>query len=156
MNKQTTKDNTLIALNKKARYEYTIEERYEAGVMLEGWEVKSLRSGRAQVTDSYVVLRNGEAWMVGSHFTPLVSASTHVHPEPDRSRKLLLHAKELTKLIGLVERRGYSLVVLSLYWKKNKVKVEVALGKGKKTYDKRADLKEKDWQRQQQRNFKEA
>jgi SsrA-binding protein len=118
--------------------------------------VKSLRSGRAQVTDSYVVLRNGEAWMVGSHFTPLVSASTHVHPEPDRSRKLLLHAKELTKLIGLVERRGYSLVVLSLYWKKNKVKVEVALGKGKKTYDKRADLKEKDWQRQQQRNFKEA
>lgn len=156
MNKQTTKDNTLIALNKKARHEYTIEERYEAGVILEGWEVKSLRSGRAQVTDSYVVLRNGEAWMVGSHFTPLVSASTHVHPEPDRSRKLLLHAKELNKLIGLVERRGYSLVVLSLYWKKNKVKVEVALGKGKKTYDKRAELKEKDWQRQQQRNFKEG
>ncbi len=143
-----------IALNKKARHDYIIEETYEAGIALEGWEVKSLREGRAQITDSYAVIRQGELWMIGALFTPLLSASTHINPDPTRSRKLLLHKAEIVKLIGKVERKGFTLVILAMYWKKNRVKIEVGLAKGKKTHDKRAALKEKDWQRQQQRNFK--
>lgn len=145
---------SLIASNKKARHDYTIERTFEAGIVLEGWEVKSIRAGKIQVTDSYVVIKKGEAWLLGSHIHPLVSASTHIIADPDRSRKLLLHKLELDRLIGLVEQKGYTLVALSLYWKNNKVKAEIALAKGKKTYDKRATLKEKDWQRQKQRMFK--
>ena len=140
-----------IALNKKARHDYAIEERYEAGLSLEGWEVKSLRAGRVQLADSYVLLRDGEAFLFGCHITPLLSASTHIHPDPLRNRKLLLHRNELAKLIGAVERRGYALVPLALYWKKSRVKCEIALAKGKKEFDKRATEKARDWAREKQR-----
>lgn len=154
MSKNKSGHSNTIALNKKARHEFSIEQKFEAGIALEGWEVKSLRAGRVQITESYVLLKHGEAWLIGGHITPLKTASTHINAEPDRRRKLLLHRKELHKLIGHVERKGYSIVVLAMYWKNNRVKVEIALAKGKKTHDKRADLKEKDWQRQQQRKFK--
>ncbi len=140
-----------IALNKKARHEYAIEDRFEAGLSLQGWEVKSLRAGRVQLSDSYVLLRDGEAYLFGCHITPLLSASTHINPDPLRNRKLLLHRSELSKLIGAVERRGYALVPLALYWKKSRVKCEIALAKGKKEYDKRATEKARDWAREKQR-----
>jgi len=140
-----------IALNKKARHDYAIEDRFEAGLSLEGWEVKSLRAGRVQLADSYVLLRDGEAFLFGCHITPLLSASTHIHPDPLRNRKLLLHRNELAKLIGAVERRGYALVPLALYWKKSRVKCEIALAKGKKEFDKRATEKARDWAREKQR-----
>jgi SsrA-binding protein len=148
-NKEAT-DQT-IALNRKARHEYHIEDRYEAGVALQGWEVKSLRAGRIQIDQSYILLKNGEAWLLGASITPLLTASTHVDPDPQRTRKLLLHKTELNKLIGNVERKGYTLIPLCLYWKNNRVKLEIALAKGKKLYDKRASEKERDWQREQQR-----
>jgi SsrA-binding protein len=146
--------NATIARNKKARHEFFVEETFEAGLALEGWEVKSLREGRAQVTESYVHLRNGEAWLLGAHITPLSTASTHVHADPTRTRKLLLHRQELDRLVGAVERKGYTLVPLNLHWSNGRVKLEIGLAKGKKQHDKRADQKERDWKRQQARILK--
>ena len=140
-----------IALNKKARHDYFIEERFEAGVSLQGWEVKSLREGRAQLGESYVLLKGGEAWLLGMHITPLASASTHISTDPTRTRKLLLHRRELDKLIGAVERKGYTLVPLALYWKKGFVKAEIALARGKHSHDKRATEKDRDWKREKER-----
>lgn len=155
MAKQAKKNaSSSIARNKKARFDYAIEERFEAGLALEGWEVKSLRAGRAQLTESYVLLRDGEAWLFGAHINPLVSASSHVHPDPTRSRKLLLHRREIDRLTGLVERRGYTLVPLELYWKGSRVKLAVGLAKGKTKYDKRAAEKDRDWQRTKARLLK--
>jgi len=152
-NKQ--KSDTTIAVNRKALHEYSIEERFEAGIALEGWEVKSLRAGKIQLDQSYVILKNGEAWLLGGLITPLQTASTHIHPDPTRTRKLLLHQREISKLIGNVERKGYTLIPLSLYWKGNRVKLAIALAKGKKQHDKRATEKERDWQRQKQRILKQ-
>lgn len=143
--------NSTIAQNRQATHDYFIEERFEAGLALQGWEVKSLRAGRAQLKESYVVLKNGEAWLLGSHVSPLISASTHVNPDPTRTRKLLLHGRELSKLIGSVERKGYTLVPLAMYWKKGRAKLEIGLALGKKLHDKRATEKERDWQREKQR-----
>lgn len=149
-NKKKTSDNT-IALNKRAFHDYFIEERFEAGLVLEGWEVKSLRASHVQLTESYVLLKDGEAWLIGCHIAPLKTASTHIHPDPTRTRKLLLNLRELSKLFGSVERKGYTLVPLSLYWKNSRAKLEIALVKGKKEYDKRATEKEQDWKREKQR-----
>jgi len=143
-----------IALNKKAKHDYFIQERYEAGIALEGWEVKSLREGRVQLKESYVTIKDGEAYLFGAHITPLPTASTHIHPDPVRTRKLLLHRGELDKLIGLVERKGFALVPLALYWKRGRVKLEIGLAKGKKLHDKRATEKDRDWQRQKARIMK--
>jgi len=151
MNKKATTTDALIAVNKKASHEYLFEQVFEAGLVLEGWEIKSLRAGKGQITDSYVIIRQGEAWLLGAHIHPLLAASTHVHPVPDRSRKLLLHSAELRRLIGLTERKGYTLVALKLYWKKNRVKLEVALAKGKKLHDKRQSEKDRDWNREKER-----
>mgnify|MGYP001822127814 FL=1 len=140
-----------IALNKKARHDYFLEERFEAGLALQGWEVKSLREGRAQLTESYIVIKNSEAWLFGFHISPLLSASTHVTPDPTRTRKLLLHRRELDKLIGAVERKGYTLIPLALYWKRGRVKLEVALARGKQSHDKRAADKDREWSRNKQR-----
>ncbi|AKH19889.1 SsrA-binding protein SmpB [Sedimenticola thiotaurini] len=152
--KQPGSGSSTIALNKKAKHEYFIQERYEAGISLQGWEVKSLREGRVQLTDSYVFLRNGEAALIGTNITPLLSASTHIKPEPMRTRKLLLHRQELDKLIGMVDRKGYTLVPLALYWKKGKVKLEIGLAKGKQLHDKRETEKNRDWDRDKQRILK--
>lgn len=143
-----------IVLNKKARHDYHIDKDFEAGVALEGWEVKSLRAGRAQLKESYVIARNGELYLFGAHFSPLPSASTHVHADPTRTRKLLLNRREIDQLIGAVDRSGYTLVPLSLYWKKGRVKLKIALAKGKKLYDKRAAIKEREWNRDKQRLLK--
>lgn len=151
---QSKSENKEIAVNRRAFHEYFIEERFEAGLMLQGWEVKSLRAGKVQLAESYVILKGGEAWIVGMHVTPLKTASTHVQPDPTRSRKLLLHEKEINKLIGGVERKGYTLIALSLYWKHNRVKLEIALVKGKKQHDKRATEKAKDWEREKARILK--
>jgi SsrA-binding protein len=140
-----------IAVNRRARHDYSIEERLEAGIALEGWEIKSLRAGRGHLTESYVQLKGGEVWLIGAHISALPSASTHIQPESTRSRKLLLNRSEINKLIGAVERRGYTLVPLRLYWRKARVKLEVALAKGKKLHDKRASTKERDWQREKER-----
>ncbi len=148
--KKKTPSNT-IALNKKARHDYTLETEFEAGLVLEGWEVKSIRSGKAQVRDAYVLLRNGEAFLCGAVISPLISASTHVSPEQQRDRKLLLHVQELSRLVGAVERKGYTIVPLSLYWKKSRVKCKIALAKGKHQFDKRATEKERDWNREKAR-----
>jgi SsrA-binding protein len=145
-----------IALNKKARHDYFIEERIEAGLVLEGWEVKSLRAGRAQVAEAYVVVRGGEIWLVGANITPLTSASTHVQADPGRSRKLLLQRREIDRLIGSVERAGYTMVPLALYWKKGRAKLEIGVAKGKKQHDKRATDRDRDWQRQRQRILKHS
>ncbi len=143
-----------IALNKKAKHEYFIEERYESGISLEGWEVKSLRAGRLQISESYVTIKEGEAFLFGALITPLPTASTHIQPDPTRTRKLLLHRRELDKLIGMVERKGYTLVPLAMYWKKGMAKLEIGLAKGKKQHDKRATEKDRDWQRDKERIFK--
>jgi len=143
-----------IAQNRKARHDYFIEARYEAGLALTGWEVKSLRAGRTQLKEGYVVIEGGEAYLVGAHFSPLTSASTHVRPDPTRPRKLLLHREEINKLIGAVERRGYTLVPLSLYWKKGRAKLEVGLARGKQLHDKRADLKARESEREMERALK--
>ena len=140
-----------IAQNKKARFDYFIEEQIEAGLALEGWEVKSMRAGKAQLTDSYVILRDGEAWLLGSHVTPLGTVSTHFEANPKRIRKLLLNRREIDRLTGLVERKGYTLVALELYWSKNRAKVAVGLAKGKKQHDKRDTAKDRDWQRDKAR-----
>ena len=140
-----------IALNKKARHDFFIEERFEAGLELQGWEVKSLRESRVQLSESYILVKNNEAWLLGVHISPLLSASTHITPDATRTRKLLLHRRELDKLIGAVERKGYTIVPLALYWKKGRAKLEVALARGKQSHDKRATEKERDWGREKQR-----
>lgn len=143
-----------IALNKKAKFEYQINEKYEAGLELAGWEVKSLRAGKAQLTDTYVLLKGGEAFLLGCNITPLKSASTHVVADPQRTRKLLLHKKELARLIGAVNQKGQTCIPLALYWKGNRVKCEIALATGKKTHDKRATIKEREWNRDKARTLK--
>lgn len=153
--KKPQQPSNTIALNKKARHDYFVEQKYEAGLELKGWEVKSLRAGKAQLTDTYLVFKKGEAFLLGSQITPLNTASTHVVADPTRTRKLLLHKKEIIKLSTSVQQEGYSCVPLALYWKNNKVKCEIALVKGKKLYDKRATQKEKDWNRQKQRVLKQ-
>lgn len=145
-----------IALNKKARHDYFIEERIEAGLSLQGWEVKSLRAGRVQLVDSYVIIKDGEAWLLGSLITPLQTVSTHYTPDPTRTRKLLLHRHELDQLIGAVERKGYTLLALALYWRHSKVKVEIGVAKGKQAHDKREVERERDWQREKQRIMKHS
>lgn len=140
-----------IALNKRARHDYFFEDRFEAGLVLEGWEVKSLRAGKAQLTDSYVLFKDGEAWLLGALITPLATASTHLIPDPTRTRKLLLHAREIDKIGGAVLQKGYTCVATALYWKGHRVKCEIALAKGKAQHDKRQTEKNRDWQRQKQR-----
>lgn len=140
-----------IALNKRSRHEYHLEERFEAGLALQGWELKAIRAGRANITEAYAVIREGEMFLFGAHITPLISASTHVVAEERRTRKLLLHRREIDRLIGRVQREGYTVVPTSLYWKGNKVKAEIALAKGKQTHDKREASKERDWARDKQR-----
>lgn len=149
--KKSTDAANTIAQNKKARFDYFIEERFEAGLELQGWEVKSLREGKAQLTESYVILRDGQAYLQGAHITPLKTASTHIDPEPTRARRLLLHRKELDRLTGLVERKGYTLVALELYWSKRRAKLAIGLAKGKKQHDKRAVEKDRDWSRDKAR-----
>lgn len=153
---KTPKANPRIAENRRARHDYFIEDTYEAGLELTGWEVKSLRAGRAQLTESYVHLRNGQAWLVGAHFSPLISASTHVNAEPARARKLLLHRNELDRLVGAVERKGYTLVPLNLHWTRGRAKLDLGLAKGKKQHDKRATEKNRDWERQKSRILKSS
>ncbi len=143
-----------IALNKKAKHDYFIEERFEAGLALQGWEVKSLREGRVQLRDAYVLLKNGEAFLLGALITPLPSASTHVTPDAQRTRKLLLNRHELAKLTGAVERKGYALIATAMYWKHGRAKLEIALARGKQAHDKRAALKERDWERDRRRLLK--
>lgn len=143
-----------IAQNRKAWHDYFIEQKHEAGMVLHGWEVKSMRAGRAQLKEAYVVIENGELFLIGSHISPLPSASTHIHPDPVRKRKLLLHRQEIGKLIGSVERKGYTLVPLSLYWKKGKAKIEIGLAKGKQAHDKRASIKERESDRELARAVK--
>lgn len=144
----------VIAVNRRARHDYFIEDTFEAGLALEGWEVKSLREGRAQVAESYVNLHKGEAWLVGAHISPLTTSSTHIKPDPTRSRKLLLNRYELDRLTGAVERKGFALVPLNMHWHKGRAKLDIGLGKGKKQHDKRADKKDQDWQRQKARILK--
>ena len=145
-----------IAQNKKARYDYHIEQTHEAGLVLEGWEVKSLRAGKVQLRDAYVLMQNGEAFLHGTHITPLLSASTHVTTDSQRMRKILLNRRELDQLQGAVERRGMTIVARALYWKNNRVKVEVGIAQGKKQHDKRASEKDKDWKREKARIFKKS
>lgn len=145
-----------IVLNKKARHDFTLGDRFEAGIMLQGWEVKSLRAKKVQIRDSYVFIKKGEAWLSSTVITPLDTASTHIHPEPQRMRKLLLHRDEITKLISAVERKGYTLVATAMYWKKGRAKLEIALAKGKKEHDKRASEKDRDWQREKARVLKSS
>lgn len=145
-----------IAQNRRARHDYFIEETLEAGVALEGWEVKALRDGRGQITEGYVHLKDGEAWLIGAHIAPLTSTSTHVRADPTRTRKLLLHRNELDRLVGAVERKGYALVPLDLHWRRGNVKLAIGLAKGKKQHDKRQTKKEQDWQRQKARILKSS
>ena len=140
-----------IVENRKAPHDYFIEERYEAGLALEGWEVKAIRAGRAQLKEAYVIVRDEELFLIGAHISPLPAASTHVQPDPVRTRKLLLHAEEIRRLIGKVNRAGYTLVPLDLHYSRGRVKASVGLAKGKKQHDKRAAEKEKEWKREQQR-----
>ncbi len=140
-----------IVQNKKAVFDYTVEERFEAGLVLEGWEVKSIRAGQVQLKEAYVIVRGGEIFLLNAHITPLKTASTHVQPEPTRTRKLLLRSEEIRKLIGKVERAGYTLVPLDMHYKKGLIKLEIGLAKGKKLHDKREDEKKKDWEREKQR-----
>lgn len=143
-----------IVLNKKSRHDYFLENRFEAGIALQGWEVKSLRAGQVQLRDSYVIIKNAEAWLLGCVIAPLPTASTHINPDPQRTRKLLLHRTELNKLIGATERKGYTLIATAMYWKRGKCKLEIALAKGKEKVDKRASLKDRDWKRDKQRLLK--
>lgn len=149
-----TNESASIAENRKARHDYFIEGTYEAGLVLQGWEVKSMRAGRVQLKEAYVFIKNGEAYLYGAHVSALPTASTHVIPDPIRTRKLLLNKAELNGLVGAVERRGYTLVPLELYWKAGKAKLRVGLAKGKKEHDKRATSKDRDWQREKSRLMK--
>ncbi len=150
--KKTTSN--VIAVNRRARHDYFIEDTFEAGLALEGWEAKSLREGRAQLAEAYVNLRAGEAWLTGAHFSPLKTTATHIKADPTRSRKLLLHRQELDRLVGAVERKGFTLVPLDLHWHKGRAKLNIGLAKGKKQHDKRAADKDRDWQRQKARILK--
>ncbi len=143
-----------ITNNRKARHLYQIESTFEAGLVLEGWEVKSLRDHRVQINDSHIIIRKGEAWLLNAHITPLKTACTHTAVNPTRTRKLLLHKRELSQLIGKIEQQGYTLIPLSLFWKRNKIKMDIALAKGKKLHDKRASDRDRDWERQKARMFK--
>lgn len=145
-----------IVQNKKAFHDYFVEERFEAGIALEGWEVKAIRAGRVQLKEAYVIILNGEVFLIGCHMTPLPTASTHIQPDPTRTRKLLLNATEISRLIGAVERSGYTLVPLDMHYVRGRVKVEIGLAKGKKQHDKRETEKEKDWKREQQRLLRHA
>lgn len=148
------KQNSTIAVNKKAHFEYFIENEFEAGLVLQGWEVKSLRAGRLNLSDSHVIIKYGEAFLLGSQIQPLATAAAHLFPEANRTRKLLLNRSELNHLIGSVERQGYTIVPLALYWKNNNVKIKIALAKGKKTHDKRDSVKDRDWGRDRARLMK--
>ncbi len=154
MSKQKPNDNPTIAENRQARHEYFIEEHYEAGISLQGWEVKSMRAGRVQLKEAYVFVKNAEAYLYGAHISALPTASTHVIPDPIRTRKLLLNRAELNRLVGAVERKGYTLVPLELYWKGGRAKLKVGLAKGKKEHDKRATSKDRDWHREKSRLMK--
>ncbi len=143
-----------IVVNKKVRFDYFIEDEYEAGLVLEGWEIKSLRAGKINLSDAHVIIKNAEAFLLGAQIQPLPTASAHLHPDSTRTRKLLLNRRELDKLIGSVERHGYTLVPLNLYWKRNRIKMKVALAKGKKSHDKRETTKDRDWQRDRSRIMK--
>lgn len=149
-------DSATIVINRKARFEYFIEEEFEAGLVLEGWEVKSLRAGKVNLSDAHVIIKHSEAWLLGAQIQPLPTASTHLHPDSLRTRKLLLNRRELNQLIGSVERQGYTLIPMSLYWKRNNVKMRVALAKGKKSHDKRETTKDRDWARAQNRIMKKG
>ena len=149
-NKPVKKDNT-IAVNRIARHDYFIEDEIETGIALEGWEVKSLREGNLQLRESYVFAKGGELWLTGAHIAPLNTASTHVKPDPTRTRKLLAHRREIDRLVGLVERRGYALVALSAYWIRGRAKLKIGIARGKKAQDKRATVKDRDWKRDQER-----
>ena len=144
-----------IVQNKKAFHEYFVEERYEAGIVLQGWEAKSIREGRAQLKEAYVVIRNAEVFLIGAHISPLISTSTHISANPTRTRKLLLNMSEIEKLIGKTERSGYSLVPINLHFSKGRIKIDIGLAKGKKLHDKRQSIKDRDWKRQEQRILKE-
>ena len=143
-----------IVVNKRARFDYTIEDDFEAGLVLFGWEVKSLRAGKVNLSDAHVIMKQGEAWLLAASIQPLSMAAAHTHPDPTRSRKLLLTRRELGRLVGMVERQGYTLIPLSLYWKRNKIKVKIALAKGKKMHDKRESTKDREWQRSRSRLMK--
>jgi SsrA-binding protein len=140
-----------IAQNKKAFHDYFIEEKYEAGIVLEGWEVKAIRAGRVNLKESYVIIQRGEVYLIGCHITPLGAASTHIRPDATRTRKLLLHSEEIAKLIGKVERAGYTLVPLDMHYTRGRIKLQIGLAKGKKQYDKREAEKERDWERERGR-----
>mgnify|MGYP002636736678 CR=1 FL=1 len=154
MSKKPKVQSNTIAFNRKAKFDYHLHDRFEAGLVLEGWEVKSLRAGNCQLTDTYVLLRKGEAYLIACHIPPLPSASTHFPPEPMRARKLLLHIKEISRLVAATQQKGQTCVPISLYWKDNRVKCEIALASGKKEYDKRATAKERDWTRDKSRIMK--
>ena len=154
--KLSESSNSRIAINRKASHDYSVETHFEAGIVLMGWEIKSLRAGKGQIRDSYVLIKKGEAWLIGAHISPLLSASTHVNPDPTRSRKLLLHRKEIDNLMGLTDRRGYTLIPLSLYFKRGRVKLAFGLAKGKKQHDKRAAEKDRDWQRTKENLLKKT
>ncbi len=157
MAKQTKKPSPkIIADNRKARHDYSFEEKFEAGLALEGWEVKSIRAGRVQLKESYVKLKDGEAWLIGCHISALDSASTHKKTDPIRTKKLLMHRKEINKLQKAIDRQGYTIVPVNMHWHKARVKLEIAIAKGKQKHDKRQSLKDKDWQRQKARDFKNA
>ncbi len=143
-----------IAVNRRARHDYFIEERLEAGIAMQGWEVKSLRAGRVQLQEAYVLLKSDEAWLFGAHIAPLPTTSTHVLPDPTRSRKLLLHRRQIDGLVGAVERKGRTIVPLSMYWVKGRAKLEIGLARGKKEHDKRADTRDREWQRERARAMK--
>jgi SsrA-binding protein len=140
-----------IAQNKKAFHDYFVEERYEAGLVLHGWEVKAIRAGRAQIHEAYVIVKDGALWLIGAHVSPLATASTHVNPDPVRTRKLLLHAEEIKRLIGHVSQRGYALIPLDLHYAKGRIKLQIGLARGKQKHDKRASEREREWQREKQR-----
>lgn len=149
--KKPGKSSNTIALNKKARHDYHLEERFEAGIVLEGWEVKALRAGKAQITETYVLFKDSEAWLLGAQITPLLTASTHVVPDPTRTRKLLLQRRQLNQLLEATQQKGFTCVCTAMYWKSHLVKVEIALAKGKASHDKRQDEKTRDWNREKQR-----
>jgi SsrA-binding protein len=148
---KSRQDSNIIAVNRKARYDYQIESTLEAGLVLKGWEIKSLRAGRAQLAESYVTVKRGEAWLIGAHISPLNTVSTHITPDPSRTRKLLLHRKELDRIIGAIQRKGYTIVPLNLHWKRGVAKLEIAFAKGKKLYDKRQAEKRREWERRKQK-----
>lgn len=154
--KKNTSNSGTIALNKKAKHDYFLDEKYEAGIQLQGWEVKSLREGRANISEGYVIIKDGALYLFGTTITPLDMACSYVVADPQRTRKLLLHAKEISKLIGSVQRQGYTLIPLALYWKGRNVKCEIALAHGKKDYDKRNTLKTEDWKREKARIMKHS